>query len=262
MGPRLRGDGVLVTRPAHQAESLCRAIAAAGGRPLRFAVLDIAPPRDPQAARARLARAADDDFIIFISPNAVAGAHGLGAHLPPPVRLAAVGKGTGRELERLFGRGPDIVPDGRCDSEGLLASAPLQAVAGRRVLIVRGEGGRELLAEALRARGARVDYAEVYRRVLPAGDAAALVAAGARGEVAVAVVTSGEGLENLCTLVDAAGGGLWLRGLPLIVVSGRTAVRAAELGFRLPPLVATGADDEALMEALGRWCAGASATKT
>lgn len=255
----LHGLGVLVTRPAHQADALCRLIEQAGGRAIRFPVLAIAPPHDPAAPLATVARLAQYDLAIFVSPNAVEyGLDLIAAHggLPTGLRLAVVGEGSARALRARLGRGPDLQPTERYDSEGLLALPELQQVAGRRVVIFRGDGGRELLGQALRARGATVDYAEVYRRERPNVDARALATQLAAGVVDIVTVTSSEGLRNLLELAGADNV-VRLRQLPLVVVSERTAALAEALGFSQPAHVAALASDVGLVEAVARWAGNA-----
>lgn len=251
----LHGIGVLVTRPAHQAERLCQLIGAAGGHAIRFPVLAIAPPLDAQPARALVRRLAQYDLALFVSPNAVELGLDLiesQGGLPPGLRLAVVGEGSARALRARLGRGPDMQPTERFDSEGLLALSALQQVAGWHIAIFRGDGGRELLGETLRQRGATVDYAEVYRRVRPAPDRAALSVQLHEGAVDVVTVTSSEGLRNLLELAGADNA-VRLRRLPLVVVSERTAELARALGFLQPARIAAQASDEGLVEALAHW---------
>ncbi len=150
----LAGRGVLVTRPAAQAEPLCRLIEAAGGRAIRFPTIAIEPAADA-GTRARLAE--PWDLLYFVSPNAVEQALALvpDGRWPRVSWVAAVGRGTAKALEAA-GRAPDLVPSERYESEALLAMPELADMRGRRVLIVRGEGGRGLFAEAMTARGAEV----------------------------------------------------------------------------------------------------------
>jgi uroporphyrinogen-III synthase len=241
---RLSGAGVLVTRPVHQAARLCALVEAHGGRPVRFPALEIHDPLDPGAAEDLLRAANAFDVVLFVSANAVERA---APHLPRPLRpaLGGVGDGTARAL-RAHGLDPTILPTTSADSEGLLALPALQAVRGRRILIVRGAGGRPLLGDGLRARGAEVHYAEVYRRVLPEIDVAPLIA-GWRQEVRVVVATSREVLDNLVTLLGAAGRPL-LEETPLVVVNERMAAHARTLGIRRV-ILATGPGDEALVRA-------------
>ena len=241
----LAGLGVLVTRPAHQSEGLCRLIEQCGGRPLPFPALEIYPPEDPSEPRRLLGLAWD--LVIYISPNAVRFAPSLSPTRKFPVasRVAVVGRGSARALEAA-GVQPDLVPE-RFDSEGLLALPELTEVAGWRILIVRGEGGRPLLGDTLTERGAEVRYAEVYRRVRPTTDAAPLLARWGR-DVQVVTATSAEVLENLAAMLGDRGRGL-LRATPLVVVSSRMEQAAVRLGIEQVRR-STGAADTALVESL------------
>jgi uroporphyrinogen-III synthase len=261
-GPRSPGptglDGlrVLVTRPAHQNADLVAAIADAGAKAVPFPTIAIVAPADPVAAAALLARFEDFDLAIFVSANAVARAFGLlpdGFAIPTGVAVGAVGRATARALA---GRGVPvaIVPSGGSSSEALLAHADLRAerIAGRRVLIVRGEGGRGLLADTLERRGARVEHAVVYRRVLPEVDEGALVACGLGGGIDAITATSGDAVRNLFELAGEAGKP-WLREAYWVVVSARVASVLRGLGAVREPEVASGASEDDLVEALARW---------
>lgn len=245
---KLQGRGILVTRAAHQADGLVAQIESHGGRAIRFPALEILPARDPVEAKEQLEQSWDQ--MIFISPNAVRHANELMAGATPKARrLAAVGEATARTLRKL-GLPPDLVPTDRQDSEGLLALPGLQEMAGRRVLIVRGEGGRPLLGDSLRARGAKVGYAEVYRRSCPTADPVPLLQSW-HDQVDIVTTTSSEVLGNLLGILGERGGEL-LRKTPLLVISERMASRAAELGFRRI-IQAAGADDAAVIQALCDW---------
>ncbi len=244
----LAGRGVLVTRPQDQAAHLCHLIEAAGGRPIPFPTIQIEAAGDLAAARAILAQPAD--LVIFTSRNAVDYALPLfpGACLPAGPRLGAIGKATAEALTAA-GRAPDLVPAGRYDSETLLTLPDLRDLRGQRVLIVRGEGGRPLLVETLRGRGAELRFAEVYRRALPAVDPAQLVADW-DAQVQLITATSGEILDNLLQLLGEAGRAPLLA-TPLVVVSERTRQEALGLGFVRVEL-AERAEDAALVAALCR----------
>jgi len=114
----------MVTRPAHQAEPLCRLIEAAGGRPFRLPLLEIAPPEHPPAGLDRLE---EYHMAIFISPNAVERGIALireRGDLPPGLQLATVGRGSAARLEKLLGRKPDICAPPPFNSEALLTISP------------------------------------------------------------------------------------------------------------------------------------------
>jgi uroporphyrinogen-III synthase len=238
---------VLVTRPAVQAESLCRLVSAAGGRPIAFPTIEILPACDIDSARARLAESWD--LILFVSRNAVE--HGCA--LAPPggfgmALIGAVGRATAAALEEA-GLPPQLVPVSGFDSESLLALPELTGVAGKRVLIVRGEGGRALLGDTLVVRGADVHYAEVYRRSVPAVEIGPQLSQW-RSEVGYVTATSDEVLNNLMRLVGDAGRD-WLLETPLVVISERGAAGAMQLGFRTVA-VADEASDAGIVDALCR----------
>lgn len=241
----LTGYGVLVTRPAAQAEPLCGLIDHAGGRPIRFPVLAIDPA--PNLAGLQPLFAESWDLLVFISRNAVEQALPLfpSGQLPITPKIAAVGRATAKALAEV-GRAPDMVPTDRYDSEALLALPALADMTGQRVMIVRGEGGRALLGETLSARGADVVYAEVYRRALPNLDVGPILARWA-DDIDVAMATSDEALQNLLTLVGPLGREALLA-TPLVVVSERTADLARRQGF-VRIAVAERATDEAIVAA-------------
>lgn len=253
----LAGIGVLVTRPEAQAEHLCGLLEAAGARPIRFPVLEILDPADAGPVLEAVDRLDTYDIAIFISPNAVSKTMNFlkaRREWPPGVQVAAVGRASAKALQG-FGVTVDIVPPRRFDSEALLAEPALQDVAGRRIVIFRGDGGREFLGDTLRQRGAEVDYVEAYRRGVPNADTGKLMKHWARGEIDVVTVTSSEALRNLYDMVGKLGQ-QWIRRTPLVVLSERTAELARELGFRETPVVAEEASDEGLLAAVQRWCAG------
>ena len=246
----LNGLSVLVTRPPRQADALCGLIAQAGGRAIRFPVLDIVPVEDLAKAADLLHNQAFYHWIIFISANAVEYAlcalnDRMG--IAEPVRVAAIGKATAGALavagvhEVLTGPPP-------YSSEALLALPEMHAMKGQRCLIVRGRGGRSQLAETLRARGAEVDYAEVYRRLRPQSDVASLLDRWRRDGVDVVTVFSGEALHNLAAMVGESGNDR-LKSTPLIVVSRRLRKQALEQGFK-QVTEAERAGDTAMLEAI------------
>lgn len=252
-GGALAGVGVLVTRPAAQADTLVRLIEAEGGEAIRFPVVEILDPLDRAPLIALIDRLHEFDLALFISANAVNKAMNLiHARRTWPARLAAgcVGRASAKALKQ-FGRDA-LVPDGRFDSEALLALPALTDVRGKRIVIFRGDGGRELLGNTLEARGAVVEYAECYRRAVPRVDAAPLLKLWARGRVHVVTLTSVEALRNLFDLVGKLGQ-QWLTKTPVVALSDRIAQACRELGFKHAARVCAEASDEALVTALRAW---------
>lgn len=254
MAAKLTGVRVLVTRPAHQADGLAQLIEAAGGEAIRFPVVEILEPEDSSALLRTIDRLDEFDMAIFISPNAVNKALNLilaRRRLPPHLALACVGRGSAKEL-RHFGFENVIVPGGRFDSEALLALPALTEVRGKKIVIFRGDGGREVLGNTLTARGAQVEYAECYRRAKPTADSTLLMRRWARGDIDAVVVTSVAGLRNLFDIVGKLGQ-QWLIKTPTVVVSERMAEVCRELGYKQAPLIADEASDEGILRALEAW---------
>lgn len=250
----LTGLRILVTRPAHQADGLCERIAAAGGTAVRLPTLEIAPVADAQAAREALEVGAAADWLIFTSTNAVAHALALRPELlvGTPARIAAIGAATARALAAA-GRAPDRVPSGDYRSESLLHDPALAALVGQRVVIVRGVGGRALLGDSLRQRGAQVSYAEVYRRQCPALSHETVAERLSQPAPPDALLfTSPEALANLFALVPESLLRQALRAAQVVVVSAAMVKQAQKMEFGQPPLQAV-ADEAALVETLARW---------
>jgi len=249
----LKNIGVLVTRPAHQAHSLISHIEVHGGHAIVLPTIEI-ETIDSEALHAVVDRLPEFDIAIFISVNAVeqglARIKTLNQPLPDKLTLACVGPASARALES-EGHHVDVMPAEKFDSESLLAEAALQQVSGKRVVIFRGVGGRELLAETLRERGAEVDYAECYRRVQPQTDTHAVEQEWSNGKIDLVVVTSGEGLQNLFNMLSNKGKQL-LAHTPIITVSERTLLAAQVLGLE-DVMVTMDAGDQAIIEKLQTW---------
>ena len=251
----LAGLVVMVTRPAHQAENLCSLLTQAGATPLVFPVLEILDPSDPSALTPLIDRLDNFDWAIFISPNAVEKAVNLihaRRDLPGTLKLATIGKGSAKALQKMIQRPPDLCPKDQFNSEALLAMPELQNVRGQRIVIFRGDGGREYLADTLRARGAHVEYANAYRRARPNADIDRLQRQWSRDGIDVITISSGDGLRNLFDMVGNLAQN-WLRQTQLVVVNERLVGLVNELGFARPPLVANEASDEAIVDAICRW---------
>lgn len=247
----LAGRRIVVTRPAGQAASLCAKIAERGGIPVLFPVLAIGPAEDP-AALDRLAERLDDfDMAFFVSPNAVH--HALTpilARRPWPDRLvvSTVGKGSERALAE-FGFGRVVAPRDGFDSEAVLVLPEFRAdvVRGRRIVIFRGDGGRDLLGETLRERGALVEYASCYRRFRPDLDPGPLIESARLGSLDAITLTSSEGVANFVVIVGQDGLTA-LREVPVFAAHRRIAACAREAGFAR--VVETAPGDDGMIEAL------------
>ena len=246
----LHGRRILVTRPAAQAGVLATMITERGGEPLLFPLIEISAADDPAPLQQAVAQLDSYSLAVFISPNAVLfSVPQILAAKPWPsgLQAAAVGPGTAAQLAAL-GIAPVLVPDVRFDSVGLLERDGLQAenVSGQRVLIMRGNGGREELADTLRQRGAQVDAITVYRRS-PPGDGLARWAQLCTQAPDALTISSSEALRNLSEILDTQALDE-IRRLPVFVPHSRIAEVASELGWR--KIILTRATDAGIIEAL------------
>jgi uroporphyrinogen-III synthase len=245
--------GILVTRPAHQAAALCRLLETEGAAVTRFPAIDIKPLTDGGAWAVRLGAIQDFDLIIFSSANAVRYGTALldqGQDLP----LAAIGPATERALHQA-GYRVSVRPAAGFDSETLLSEPELVAIAGRRVLLVKGQGGRDLIERELIRRGARLVLAEVYRRECPSPTEAELCALASRferREIQVITATSTEIGSNLLALATPE-----LRrhfeAAHWVVPGARVGELLRKGGLTAPLVQAASAQDQDLVSAVVRW---------
>ncbi len=243
--PPLTGLHVLVTRPVLQAEGLCQRIESLGGTTLRLPALHI-------EAQQAIIPDTRYDLLIFISSNAVQHGQAI-LKTQPQARIAAVGSATAQALQSL-GHAIDVAPEQASSSETLLAH-PLLLTPPPNVLIVRGNGGRELLRETLIARGSKVDVVEPYRRVAAQPDAQQLDTLRQQLQtdaLDVISVTSVDILQALDGMFDADMRPL-AHACVLLAGSTRIAGAARAAGWQGECVIARSPEDAELIAALVRW---------
>ena len=225
---------VLVTRPDPAGSELCMRIREQGDLATHFPTIAFAEVADSVVFKDAIEKAGIQDWLIFISPKAVtASVPSLRARwpqLPPNTQFAAVGAGTAKAL-KAAGYVAAVVPETDWSTEGLMATPAFSAIQGKRVAIVRGEGGRELLEVMLKQRGALVSHIVAYRRELPAVTAAAKRALLAQLPLDVILCGSYEAVNNLKILLGAEGWPL-IKNTPVVVMSERIKNLARDLGFQ------------------------------
>ncbi|MFC4487182.1 uroporphyrinogen-III synthase [Tepidiphilus baoligensis] len=225
---------VWVTRPRAQARRLEAMLQARGFAPVAAPLLAIEPIEDEEQ-EAQVAAALDDyAWVFFVSRTAAELAVPRLRRYrawPPGPPVMTVGEGSAESL-RALGFSEVICPREGADSEAVLAlpECARAAVSGRRVLLVKGEGGRALLAQTLIERGALVDTWICYRRVQPRWTAEVLAPLRER-RLAAMLLTSSEGVMNLPALVPAADWPL-LVDVPAVAAHPRIAAAATTLGLR------------------------------
>ncbi|MGJ8619077.1 MAG: uroporphyrinogen-III synthase [Methylophilaceae bacterium] len=246
-GKPLRNIGVAITRPAGQATKLTQLIQQAGGNVIAFPLIVITPLDDYAQFEAIIRNIADYDWILFISSNAVQNSMPrlLARGIPNHLQFAAIGPTTAQTLND-FGIQNVLIPNGnRFDSESLLSLPKMHDMQGKKVMLVRGVGGRDVLANTLTERGAQVIFAECYQRVNPQSNCNALKQAFKNGQLHAIVVTSSEAMRYLLAM---AGDSAWLKQVTLCVNHARVAEEPIKMGLSVK--VADAPGDEAMMECL------------
>lgn len=245
---------VLVTRPAGQADALIGALLERGFSPVHLPLLAIqAIDPLPGAQRQRVLDLERFEHLIFVSANAAR--IGLDCiqdcwpQLPVGQRYWAVGESTALSLEAAGLTAERPVED--MSSEGLLALPGLRNLHNQRVLIVKGEGGRRLIEETLRQRGAEVESLQCYRRAAVAHDPVKTLSLIESSQVSLILISSGEGLEILSGLLRPQEH-TKLASIPLIVPSPRVVKLAEQLGWQRVQL-ADNASDPAVLAATENW---------
>jgi len=252
----LSGTRVLITRPKDQQQQLADLIATANGIAVCFPTLEIAPTEKQDALKEQLRRLDQFDIAIFVSPNA---AHFTfealqedALSLPSSLILGCVGKGCSKAVQEK-GYTVHAIPVEGIGSEGLLKHELMQAVSGKRIIIFRGNGGRELLEQALTERGAHVEYAECYRRRIPGTDATSLVSNWKQKRIDIVTITSTQALKNLWQMLRDDAHTL-ITSTPMIVISDRIAQVAIDMGCsRNNVVIASDTSDAAIVNAIKQW---------
>jgi uroporphyrinogen-III synthase len=253
----LQDVGVLVTRPEHQAIALCRLLEEHGARTVRLPAIDIKPLASRDIA-ARLGPLSAFDAVIFTSANAVRFGAAL-LDLQRDLTLGALGPATAHALNQA-GYQVAVQSNDSIDSEGLLKHPRLEHCTGRRILLIKGVGGRPFLAQQLTQRGAQIVTADVYERLPARADEATLAAICeqfAGGALRIVTATSVEIAGNLLAMATAALREE-LKRVHWLVAGARVAAGVREHGIAAPLLQAASADDQDLLAELLRWRASAS----
>jgi uroporphyrinogen-III synthase len=261
----LAGLHILITRPSAQALPWAKKLIHLGAKTSCQAMLEICALTDvalQQAVKTKVMGLDNYSKIIFVSQNAVN--YGLTEidsywpQLPSHIGFFAIGSSTAQLLaDKLdhFGAGVNY-PKHAMNSEALLALECLKGVAEEKILIVRGCGGRTHLGHTLEARGALIDYCEVYERKVPVTiDTEVLAHFKKTDLIPVISVHSGETLHNLCQLMQTLRTGAtldWMQQTALLLHGLRVAKIAKNLAFK-QIIVAENATHEGMIEALYDW---------
>ncbi|NOY17483.1 MAG: uroporphyrinogen-III synthase [Gammaproteobacteria bacterium] len=251
----LQGCTLVVTRPTGQADNLIHALESAGATVVHYPVIKIAAIPEQEKLLELAKQLNTYDMAIFISRNAVIYGTALlqQADWPQNTEIAAIGNGTAQQLQSM-GYKTDIISSTTANSEGLLSEPAMNSVKGKRILIFRGKGGKEKLAEALRTRGAQIDYFECYERHRPQVNTKILRRLWDRNSLNGIILTSAEGLKNLYQMVNKNDLPR-LNTTPLYVISSTMVELCGKLGYKLTPVLMPSAQDEDVLESVTVHCA-------
>ncbi|MEX0422749.1 uroporphyrinogen-III synthase [Providencia rettgeri] len=242
---------VLVTRPEPACSELITAITTKGGEAFASPLIRIGPGAELNTLIPQLDSLTANDLVFLLSKNAVEYANLMleqtGRNWSDKLSYYGIGRSTGQYFQQVTGKDIRWAEQGET-SEILLTHPELQFLEGKNALLLRGNGGRELLASTLRARGAQVSYCECYTRYPVDYDKALFNQQWFQTGITDVVITSGQMLALLEELITEEYQTWWFS-RRLLVVSERIADQARRGGWQ-KVCVANSADNNALLEAL------------
>lgn len=246
----LKNISIVVTRPVHQNQTICQQLTELGANTIAFPCIEILsnPSIDPTLIKQQVAQC---QGLIFISSNAVQQAFALIPSLKKFINndclIYAVGNATANALKQC-GIEQVQTPNDGFDSEALLTIPALQEVKQKMMLIIKGVGGRELIYDTLRARGAQVQNIEIYQRSVPKlVDITPL-----NNKIDLILFASSETLNNFLALTTGSLQESLLK-CQTVVGHPRIAEKVTALGFKKLPIIATTPSDTDMLTAIKRW---------
>ena len=252
----LKNCTIVVTRPARLADKLNKQLEELGANVVHFPVIAISAAKNTEHVLAQARALGTYDIAIFISRNAAI----FGSTLikktggwPPETQIASIGAGTAQQLDEM-GISTDIIAQGTSNSTSLLKTPAMNSVKGKRILIFRGIGGKEELADNLRKRGASVDYLECYERKMPNSNTEILSDLWHRDAMNGIILTSSEGLMNLYKMVKKEDL-VHLNTTPLYVISSTMVELCGKLGYKSTPILMPSAANEDVLRSVLANCA-------
>ena len=259
MACHLQGQVILNTRPLHQQAELTQMLQRDGAQLLSFPAIEIESVAVGPAQQQLAQSIGDYDILLFVSRNAVEGAFRFidCSLLQPATRFGVIGSATRSALataltDARFRLDDCLLAGEPYSSETLLQSPTLGQVDGKRILILRGQQGRNLLGDELIQRGASVEYAEVYRRAIPRQGNDVFTRLVAPAFPTLVILTSNEGMHNLVKLVNESESQALFR-VPWILISERMRESAQKLGHNATVLIAHNASDTGIRQTICEW---------
>jgi len=234
----------LITRPEYEGRVLAEKLTTLGVNSFCQPLFDY-HSNQCQKELSKILNVVHQPIIIFISVAAVRFANkALPLSQWPISKILAVGSATANAVNNL---GLECTSPEVHQSEGLLSLPVLQAVKNQDIIIVRGDGGRELLAKTLKSRGAKTHYFEAYQRIWR--QLTPNIAQHWRqNNVNCIVITSNALLKSVVQLTTSSDN-YWQNICIWVVASERIAQQAREFGL-INVINANGANDDAITKAI------------
>ncbi|MFT7556019.1 MAG: uroporphyrinogen-III synthase [Planctomycetota bacterium] len=254
----LQGLVIVNTRPAQQQANLSTVLEVSGAVMLAVPAIEIVEAPVTDFHRNLSTSIAGFDIALFISRNAVDGAFRYfdADAIPGTLQLGVIGQGTGQRLiEKIKGRSLKLISAEPYNSEGLLAALQGQSLQGKRIIIFRGQPGRNLLGDELSAAGAKLHYCEVYRRVVPAGLESNYLGQVSRHPPNLILFTSNEGMQYLVSSLAGEQRNL-IKRIPWLLISDRMRESALKLGHNAEILIAKSPGDSGIQQSICDWANG------
>ena len=243
----LKNKWIVITRPEHQTHRLSKMLQKVGGCPIPFPLIEIEPNVDLVLIRQQLNQLHNYDLIIFVSTNAVElSLNSVDIKKLDSTKIASTGKKTAQALAEK-GINIDFCPERIFNSEALLAIPSFQQFAkGKKIAIIRGEGGRDFLRQNLVDMNADVDYIDVYKRDCPQNSLESLKHFWKRNELDIILLTSGSSASSFFSLAKNEP---WINELTLLLGSHRIQQKIPEQ-FRGKIVIAEDPSDETIYQKL------------
>lgn len=247
----LKDKWIVITRPAHQVENLTRKLKSANAHPILFPLIEITPPRDLVALKKQWNNLQNFDLVVFVSANAVDQSFKwINSFQLQFVKVATTGKKTAEALKK-HGVKIDYCPEQLFNSEALLAMSNFkQFCIGKKIAIIRGGDGRDLLRNELLQIKAEVEYINVYQRECPQKNLNVLEQHAKNNKLDIILLTSGSSVCHFFDLVENhKKSKQWINKLTLLLGSSRMQKKIPD-HFQGKILIAEDPSDETLCEEL------------
>ncbi|MGA2517176.1 MAG: uroporphyrinogen-III synthase [Thermodesulfobacteriota bacterium] len=233
----LTGKTILVTRTREQSGDFAAQLKKMGAEVVEFPTIEIAPPTRWKELDEAVDRLKSYDWIVFTSANGVnffwqrLKERGKPLHLPPSLKVCAIGPATADRLKRKGVRVPYIPEE--FIAESILDGFKRQRIEGKTILLARAKKARDVLPKGLKKMGAAVDVVEVYRTVRPKGGSKRMKNLLTEGKIDVITFTSSSTVNHFADLLRKEDLKNLVKGIAIACIGPVTARTVKEWGLKV-----------------------------